>query len=460
MKIMFRKYSLALALLLPLGFPVAAFAQDQAPEDYGEEFESDDPELEDEEAEEDDDTAGQFFRQFRTFGRRSENEKNAPAVKSAFREVVSPASRSTALIFAGGEPKALGTIISADGYILTKASELRSDVRARFKDGREFPATLVGIHDEHDLAMLKVDAADLTPVAWNKDVLPTLGTWLVTVGLADDPEAIGVVSATTRKIAGTPGILGVNLEEGDGGPRIAQVLPKSGAERAGLLANDVVLKVNEKEVKTREEMINFVRTFRAGNTLTLKIRRGSDEKEIRATLGTPMSIPALRGEFQDELGGNLSERRGGFAEALQHDTVLEPHQCGGPVCDLDGKAVGVNIARAGRVASYALPARVVLAVVEDLKAGKFAPPAEPTLVEKIAELDKRLAAMTEAVNKRAEEKLQAEAAMQKAEEAVKAAQAALDAVRGQHQGAKEAVDDLQSELEKLQAERKSLDESK
>jgi serine protease Do len=462
MKFTLRKYSLALALLLPFGVPAAIFAQDQAPEEeYGEEFESDDPELDDEEAEEEDDNpARQFFRQFRGFGRRSENEKTAPAVKAAFREIASPASRSTALIFAGDEPSALGTVVSADGYILTKASELHDALRARFKDGREFPATLVGIHDEHDLAMLKVDADDLTPVAWNKDVLPSLGTFLVTVGLADEPEAIGVVSAITRKINGLPGILGVNLEEGDGGPRIAQVLPKSGAEKAGLLANDIVLKVNDKEVKTREEMITFVRTFRAGNTLTLKIRRGSEEKEIRATLGSPTSIPALRGAFQDEIGGNLSERRAGFAEALQHDTVLEPHQCGGPVIDLDGKAVGVNIARAGRVASYALPARVVLAVVDDLKAGKFAPPPEPTKVEKIAELDKRLAEMTETVNKRVEERLQAEAAMQKAEESLKAAQAAVDAAKAGHEQSKRAVDDLQGELEKLKAERKALDESK
>ena len=102
-------------------------------------------------------------------------------------------------MFTGDEPAALGTVISADGYILTKASELHGGARCRFKDGRELPATLVGIHDEHDLAMLKVDAGDLVPVDWKADALPALGSFLVTVGLADEPEAIGVVSATTRK---------------------------------------------------------------------------------------------------------------------------------------------------------------------------------------------------------------------------------------------------------------------
>ena len=289
MKITLRKFSLTLSLLLPFGLPaIAAFAQEQPPE-----AQKGDEEEADEEEEDDEDPAQQFFSQFRGFGRRNANEKSAPAVKSAFREIVSPVSRSIALVFSNDEPKALGTVISADGYILTKASELHGGVRCRFKDGRELPATLIGIHDEHDLAMLKVEAADLTPVDWKQDTLPTLGSFLVTVGLADEPEAIGVVSATTRKIAGLPGILGVNLEEGDGGPRIAQVLPKSGAEKAGLLANDIVIKVNDKEVKTREEMISYVRTFRAGTTLMLKIKRDGQEKEFKATLGSPTAIPAL-----------------------------------------------------------------------------------------------------------------------------------------------------------------------
>jgi len=59
------------------------------------------------------------------------------------------------------------------------------------------------------------------------------------------------------------------------------------------------------------------------------------------------------------LGGQLSTRRAGFPIVLQHDTVLAPDQCGGPIVDLDGNVVGINIARAGRVNSYAVPAEVV-----------------------------------------------------------------------------------------------------
>ena len=61
----------------------------------------------------------------------------------------------------------------------------------------------------------------------------------------------------------------------------------------------------------------------------------------------------------------LSGRRSGFP-ALQHDTVLHPDQCGGPLVNLDGKVVGINIARASRVASYAIPADVVVPLIQEL----------------------------------------------------------------------------------------------
>jgi serine protease Do len=47
--------------------------------------------------------------------------------------------------------------------------------------------------------------------------------------------------------------------------------------------------------------------------------------------------------------------------------VLAPAECGGPLVGLDGRAVGLNIARAGRVASYALPAADVLDAVAEMR---------------------------------------------------------------------------------------------
>jgi serine protease Do len=65
--------------------------------------------------------------------------------------------------------------------------------------------------------------------------------------------------------------------------------------------------------------------------------------------------------------GDFSQRAKGFEQAIEHDTVLQPWLCGGPLVNLDGKAIGINIARASRVSTYALPARLVKRILDNLK---------------------------------------------------------------------------------------------
>ena len=89
--------------------------------------------------------------------------------------------------------------------------------------------------------------------------------------------------------------------------------------------------------------------------------------------GYPLTSILTRGMLQNSIGGKLSTRRAGFPVALQHDTVLRPEDCGGPVVDLSGKVIGINIARAGRTETFAIPAGEVVGLIEDLKSGKLAP---------------------------------------------------------------------------------------
>jgi serine protease Do len=104
----------------------------------------------------------------------------------------------------------------------------------------------------------------------------------------------------------------------------------------------------------------------------IRVKRGSGEVEVKATLDRRPGGRG-RGDFQNRLGGALSERRNGFPMILQHDAVLRPSDCGGPLVDLDGKVVGINIARAGRTESYAAPTQAVLPLLYDLMSGKLAP---------------------------------------------------------------------------------------
>ena len=70
---------------------------------------------------------------------------------------------------------------------------------------------------------------------------------------------------------------------------------------------------------------------------------------------------------RSRVSGEVSLRAEGFELAIEHDTSLPPWLCGGPLVNLDGKAIGLNIARAGRVTTYALPARLARRLLENLK---------------------------------------------------------------------------------------------
>jgi serine protease Do len=308
--------------------------------------------------------------------------RNGSAVRKAFRQVVADARQSTVRVIEvqqSGDEKddkdlALGVVVDSAGFVLTKASELNGSLECRLQDGRKLSARIVGLHRDYDLAMLKIDATKLPAVKWASGDDAAVGAWLATPGMDQDPVSVGVVSVARRKIPRQRAMLGIELVADETLPKIKQVFPNSGAARAGLKANDVITRVAGQKVKTREALIRALRAFRPGDTLNLLIRRGNEEKSLSATLGDSVSSRPNRANLQNQLGGRLSRRRAGFDAILQHDTVLRPRDCGGVIVGLDGRAVGINIARAGRIESYAIPAAIVVSLLDDLKSGKLAPP--------------------------------------------------------------------------------------
>ena len=158
------------------------------------------------------------------------------------------------------------------------------------------------------------------------------------------------------------------LTEDKPGPRIDFVVPGSGAASAGLLRGDIITHFNTQTIENADALVAATSVMLPGDEVTLTIQRANQTEQIHAVLGSVANtLSSYRARFQDRLGGPLSERRVLFPSALEHDTVLLPNQCGGPLVDLDGKAIGINIARANRVASYAIPAHVARPLLESFK---------------------------------------------------------------------------------------------
>src|SRR5438309_6596099 len=101
-----------------------------------------------------------------------------------------------------------GVTVDPRGYILTNnhVIENAQDITVRLSDGRKFTAKLVGRDPKTDLAVLKVDAPALLPVAelGDSDQL-RVGQWAIAIGNPfglDRTVTVGIVSATARNRVG------------------------------------------------------------------------------------------------------------------------------------------------------------------------------------------------------------------------------------------------------------------
>ena len=87
------------------------------------------------------------------------------------------------------------------------------------------------------------------------------------------------------------GISGINLDESTAkkynltvGVYVKTVQNFSPAEKAGLQAGDVIVKADDKDITTMDELNEIKNSHQIGDTMKLKINRNGDEKEITLTL--------------------------------------------------------------------------------------------------------------------------------------------------------------------------------
>lgn len=309
--------------------------------------------------------------------------RETPEVMAAWSPVLEAARRSTARLLREGRPIALATVVHQGGWLLTKASEVQdgkgqalSEMSAEFPGGITLAVRVADVHRRHDLALLKVEASGLRPVEWGKESAPEPGSYVAAVGLEAVPVAIGVISVAARNLDETrKGFLGISVEHGEGGLHIKEVGQESAASEVGLLKDDVLISINGEAVANVSDFIRQIGSHKPYETVKLMIRRGREDKELTATLRRRAQAQSgLAEDARNALSGAISRTRSGFPAALQHDMVLEPSECGGPVVDLQGRVVGLNIARSGRIECFAIPSGALAELVQGVEAGKFARP--------------------------------------------------------------------------------------
>jgi len=278
-----------------------------------------------------------------------------------------------------------GFIISNDGYLVTNAHVVdgADEVKVNLADKREFKAKVIGTDKRTDVALLKIEAANLPRVTIGDPEKLKVGEWVVAIGKPfglENTMTAGIVSAKGRDLpqenlvayiqtdaAINPGnsggplfnlkgeVVGINslifsrsggfmglafaipidiamnvanqlkdkgrVTRGRIGVQIQEVsketaeafgLPKAGgalvnsvekggpAEKGGVEAGDIILRVDGRDVASSVELPRIITAMRPGGKVTLTVWRKGASRELGVTVV----------ELKDDAGAAQQRRSG------------------------------------------------------------------------------------------------------------------------------------------------------
>ncbi len=314
--------------------------------------------------------------------------------------------KCSAVIYNKNAEIAYGVVISMDGYILTKASEIedKKEVEASKElsvpgvEELEVPAPadipagpiklsvrvdkqlfeevkVISVDPLWDVALIKVDAQDLTPAEFAADSKLEQGSWVIVNGATSRTKRralAGIISAKAREIptAGGAG-LGIVLEIVKDKVEVKAVTEESGAKAAGVLAGDRVVSLNGKKIEKIEEIMEILKDKKVGDEVKLTVKRAGKNMDFEIKLSARGEM-AHQPDRNDQMSGDFSKRRSGFPRVIQHDILANSATMGGPVLNMKGSVVGMNIARANRAETFAIPVEELQVIAKRMieKAGE------------------------------------------------------------------------------------------
>ena len=104
------------------------------------------------------------------------------------------------------------------------------------------------------------------------------------------------------------------------GAYVGEVIAGSPADEAGIKKGDVVTKVNDEQISSADSLIIALRSYDVGDTVTLTVQRGKNEKKIDVKLGSDADAQTSQGEEDNTdsaegAGNGMSEEE--FLEYLR-----------------------------------------------------------------------------------------------------------------------------------------------
>jgi len=274
------------------------------------------------------------------------------------RPAATRAGASVISIESDGGPRAFAIAVRADGYLMTKASEVGfSAPLIASRDGRRVRAERVAYDPDADLLLLRADAHDFARPMPLAAAEPAAGSLLLNVGADGELLSTGFMSLESSRLEDPDArpFLGISWRaEREGTASVRSVVPGTPAARADVRDGDRIVTADGRPFTSQRSLSEMIAAKRVGDELALEVDRGGERRALIVRLDRRQ--PSIRVRDRGNTRVSVSRVLPYRTLVWQQDGVVDPEQCGSAVVDLDGRFVGMNIGRVDRTATLVLPA--------------------------------------------------------------------------------------------------------
>src|SRR6266852_6384480 len=221
--------------------------------------------------------------------------------------------------FAPRQQRALGSgvIVTTDGYILTNNHVIdgADEIKVEMTDDRSFSAKLVGTDRPSDLALLKVDASNLHPIALGNSEAVKVGDVVLAVG-----NPLGVGQTVTMGIISAKGR---STSVGDGGYEdfLQTDAPINHGNSGGALVNTKgeLVGINSQILSSNDGNIGIGFAIPSNMAKSVMEQLRTKGKVTRAQLG--VTVQPVTSELAESLG--LKEAHGVIVSSVSPGSAAE-----------------------------------------------------------------------------------------------------------------------------------------
>jgi len=282
-------------------------------------------------------------------------------------------NRSSVTIKSGlGEVDMLawGTVVSLKNeenlYVVSKSSIVGDHPVITTAGLKNLPAKIVKRDEQNDLVLLATEGLTNGIVLRKGDpdlLLNHEGAFMVSPSYKDSLR-VGILGNNSVEVkVWTRPVLGLMCISPDTNTVKILGFSVSIVERYGLAVDDIIDSLNGLAVTSAKQLANYIKDRKAGDAAEYWVTRGNKKLHINSVF---QKLPKVMNKHvADTFDGGMSLRNEGFRDVFVHDSRVRPEECGGPVFDLNGQFLGINIARISRTSTLALPAAIVFQFLAD-----------------------------------------------------------------------------------------------